>query len=103
MLSHPYLTHSNEAIVQSVSAFAPKKKIFSRTESSDTKIVVATGVQILGCNVFWDEIFQEFGMVMEPYLRKYFLNMEKEKAGEKAVKNKGGEIETKSQKDQQLV
>ena len=60
-LHHPYNTQLNEAMNQSVCAFAPKGKTFSTTESLDTRVGI-TGAQNVGYEIYWKEVFDAFGM-----------------------------------------
>ena len=75
MLAQPYTTQSNEAMNKSVSAFAPKGKTFSKTESLDTRVCIAAGIQILGHHDFWVLIFEDFGMTADGNLRKFLKGM----------------------------
>ena len=75
MLAHPYTTQSNEAMNKSVSAFAPKEKTFSKTESLDTRVGIAAGIQILGYHDFWVLIFEDYGMRTDDNLRKFLKRM----------------------------
>ena len=77
MLAHPYSTQSNEAINKSVSCFAPKAKTFLRTENLDTWLGIAAGIQVLGYEVFWDEVFHKFDLVMDDELRTFLRNLKK--------------------------
>ena len=52
MLHHSFSTKQKEAMNKSVSAFAPKGKTFSRTESLDTRVGIAAGIQVLGYELF---------------------------------------------------
>jgi len=59
-LQHEWDTQKNEAMNTSVSAYAPKNKTYSMTQSLDTRVAIAAGVQILGYYQFWKRIFSEF-------------------------------------------
>ena len=61
-LAHPFHTQCNEAMNQSVSCFAPKGKTFSKTESLDTRVAIAEGVQVLGYEFFWELIYADFDL-----------------------------------------
>ena len=79
MLHHPFSTQKNEAMNKSVSAFAPKGKTFSRTESLDTRVGVAAGIQVLGYELFWDKVFHAFDLVMDDKLRLFLRQLQKKK------------------------
>ena len=79
MLAHPYSTQSNEAMNKSVSCFAPKGKTFSRTESLDARVGIAGGIQVLGYEQFWQEIFEEVNMTLDDNLRAFLRNLQKRK------------------------
>ena len=83
MLAHPFSTQTNEAMNKSVSAFAPKGKTFSKTESLDARVAIAAGCQILGYEHFWEQIFEEFGIVMDPNLRSFLSSLETTKQKKK--------------------
>ena len=65
----------------SVSAFTPKSKTYSKTESLETRVTIAASVQILGYEGFWEAIYQDFGVTVDANLRKYLRNMDKKKEG----------------------
>ena len=44
MIAHPFSTQTNEAMNKSVSAFVPKGKMFSWTESLDTRVGIAAKI-----------------------------------------------------------
>ena len=60
MLHHLYDTHKNEAMNNSVAAYAPKSKTYSLTDSLLVRIAIASGVQILGYEKFWSGLFTAF-------------------------------------------
>ena len=64
---------------KSVSAFAPKGKTFSRTESLDTRVSVAAGIQVLGYEIFWEKVFDAFELVMDNKLRLFLRQLQKKK------------------------
>ena len=66
---------SNGAMNKSVSCFAPKGRTFSRTERLDTRVGIATGIEVLGYEVFWDEVFHKFDLVMDDGLRTFLRNL----------------------------
>ena len=65
MLMHPWSTQLNEALNNSISSYAPKTKMFCRTMSLRTRIVIAAVVQGLGYLAFWTRVFQELGITMD--------------------------------------
>ena len=67
-LQHNWDTQKNEAMNTSVSCYAPKNKTYSLTESLDTRVAIAAGVQILGYHDFWRRLFSEFNMEMDDNL-----------------------------------
>ena len=87
ILAHPFTTQTNEAMNKSVSTFAPKGKTLSKTESLDARVAIAAGCQILGYEYFWDQVFEEFGMVMDSNLRSYLRNLERKKQSKKNVRS----------------
>ena len=54
----------------SVSYYAPKNKTYSKTQSLDTRVAIAAGVQILGYLAFWMRVFTAFELDMDDNLRK---------------------------------
>ena len=60
---------------KSVSCFAPKGKTFSRTESLDTRVGIAGGIQVLEYEMFWAKIFEGFDMIMDNTLRSFLRNL----------------------------
>ena len=91
MLSHPYTTQKNESMNTSVASFAPKNKTYSKTESLDARVAIAAGIQILGYENFWAEIYDEFGLDMDDNLRQFFrkLQNKKDKKREVSESNEG--------------
>ena len=79
MLHHPYHTQRNESMNQSISSFAPKGKTYLCTESLDMRVMIAAGVQILEYELFWREIFQEFGISFDDNLSNYLKEMQRQK------------------------
>ena len=71
MLRHPWSTQSNEAMNQSVAAYAPKGKTYSLTNSLDTRVSIAGSIQIVGYYSFWDQVFHKLNIDMDPNLRKH--------------------------------
>jgi hypothetical protein len=97
MLHHPYHTQRNEAMNQSVSSFAPKGKTYSCTESLDARVMIAAGIQILGYEEFWKQIFEEFSIPFDDNLAQYLRQMQNKKDAKKA-KSKTKEGKTKRSK-----
>ncbi len=65
MLMHNWSTQLNEAMNNSVAAFAPKIKNFSGTLSLKTQVGIAAGVLALGYLDFWTQIFDKLGLEMD--------------------------------------
>ena len=78
-LRHTWSTQSNEAMNQSVAAYAPKGKTFSLTESLDTRVAIAGGIQIVGYETFWEHVFHAFDIDMDNNLRKHLATKDKYK------------------------
>ena len=78
----------------SVASFAPKSKTYSKTESLDSRVAIAAGIQILGYEIFWQEIYDEFGLEMDTNLRLFFrkLQQKKDKKPEMSGSNEGKSI-----------
>ena len=70
-LSHPYNTQYNKAMNNSVASFAPKGKTFDKTESLDARVVIVAGIQILGYELFWESIYDEFGLTFDNHLLEF--------------------------------
>ena len=75
-LHHSFSTQHSEAMNNSVSAFAPKGKTYSKTESLETRVAIAACVQILGYELFWELVYKDFGVSFDGNLRR---NMDKKK------------------------
>ena len=84
-LHHPYNTQLNEAMNQSVCAFAPKGKTFSTTESLDTRVGIAGAIQNVGYEIHWKEVFDAFGMECDGCVETFNNRMDIKKT----VKEKG--------------
>ena len=67
-LQHNWNTQKNEALNTSVSFYAPKNKTYSTTQSLDTRVAIAAGVQILGYSGFWCRVFEMFEMTVDDNL-----------------------------------
>ena len=63
----------------SVASFPRKSKTYSKTESLDSRVAIAAGIQILGYETFWQEIYDEFGLEMETNLRLFFRKLQQKK------------------------
>ena len=102
MLRHPWSTQTNEAMNQSVAAYAPKGKTFSLTDSLDTRVLIAGSIQIVGYFTFWDQVFRKLNIVMDPNLRKHLHSKDriKKKKSDKQKTKEGkklrGEKSTRS-------
>ena len=102
MLHHDYDTQKNEALNNSVAAYAPKNKTFSLTNSLQCRVSIAAGVQILGYEDFWSQVFISFGLDLDSNQRQSFRNRDTKKKNAKArCQTKNGKIlrgRTKSEK-----
>ena len=78
-LRHTWSTQTNEAMNQSVAAYAPKGKTFSLTSSLDTCVAIAAGIQVLGYLQFWELIFGTLDVHMDANLRKHLQSKDKHK------------------------
>ena len=78
-LAHPYSTQFNEAMNHSLSAFAPKGKTFSKTQSLDTRVAIADCTQIVGYERFWEFIFDELAVTFDDNLRFYLRTTDRKK------------------------
>ena len=65
MLMHSWSTQINEAMNNSVAAYAPKIKNFLGTLSLRTRVGIAAGVLALGYHQFWEWIFVVLGIEMD--------------------------------------
>ena len=94
MLRHPWSTQTNEAMNQSVAAYAPKGKTFSLTDSLDTRVSIAGSIQIVGYFKFWDQVFRKLNIVMDPNLRKHLQSRDriKKKKSEKQKTKEGNKL-----------
>ena len=79
MLHHPYDTQKNEALNNSVAAYAPKSRTYSLTNSLLCRVSIVAGVQILGYASFWSNVFSEFGLDLDSNLRHSLLARDKRK------------------------
>ena len=79
MLAHPYATKSNEVMNKSVVGFPSKDKTFSKTESLDTRVNIATGTQVLGYHDFCMLIIDKFGISADENLRHFLKLMQAKK------------------------
>ena len=84
-LSHRFSTQHNEAMNHSVSAFAPKGKTYSKTKALEMRVAIAACVQILGYELFWQAIYEEFGLSLDDNLRTYLRKMDKDKQRKKEL------------------
>ena len=86
-LRHPWSTQANEAINQSVAAYVPKGKIYSLTNSLDTRVCIAGSIQILGYLTFWTRVFHELHIDMDLHLCKHLQSKDEVKK-KKSIKQK---------------
>jgi hypothetical protein len=78
-LAHPWHTQRNEAMNQSVSAFAPKGRTYSLTASLDCRVALAAGTQIVGYEQLWRLIFAAFHLDFDEDIASYLRQMDVEK------------------------
>ena len=76
MLHHPWSTQPNEALNRSVSAFAPKDRTFSKTESLRTRIDIAGAIRNVGNEEFIRRIFSKLGLNFDPNLKKFLRSID---------------------------
>ena len=79
MLHHKYDTQKNEALNNSVAAYAPKSRTYSLTNSLLCRVSIAAGISILGYEMFWDEVFMVFGIDLDSNLRCSLRNRDSKK------------------------
>ena len=103
MIAHPFSTQTNKAMNKSVSAFAPKGKTFSRTESLDTRVGMAGAIQVLGYEVFWDKVFTIFGLILDDNLRLYLRSLQRKKERKREIaRSKTGKSRRSRQRTEKL-
>ena len=64
-LCHAWSTQKNEAMNNSVNAYAQKGKTYSLTTSLDTRVAIAAATQVLGYHSFWKRIFKAFSIELD--------------------------------------
>ena len=79
-LQHSFSTQRNEAMNQSVASYAPKGKTYSLTDSLDTRVCIAGGIQIHGYAGLWSKIFGAFQIELDDNLRKHLESRDRTKA-----------------------
>ena len=79
-LQHSFSTQQNEAMNQSVASYAPKGKTYSLTDSLDTHVCIAGGIQILGYVGLWSKILSAFDIELDNNLRKHLESRDVAKA-----------------------
>jgi len=84
MLAHRWSTQLNEAMNNSVQAYAPKTKNFSGTISLRTRVGIAAGILALGYEAFWTLVFRELKVEMDTDFRSTLQARDKKKAGKRA-------------------
>ena len=78
-LAHPWHTQKNEAMNQTVSAFAPKGRAYSLTASLDCRVALAAGTQIVGYEALWKLIFAAFHLDFDEDITSYLRQMDADK------------------------
>ena len=79
-LHHPWHTQRNEAMNQSVSAFAPKGKTYSLSTSLDSRVGIAAGVRNVGYKTLWSTLFSSFRLTFDSDLDSYLTDMDTSKS-----------------------
>ena len=86
-------TQPNEAMNNSVAAFAPKTKNFSGTLSLRTRVAIAAGVMALGYEIFWTQVLDELGIEMDAVFRSSLQSRDRKKDKKrKRQKSKVGKL-----------
>ena len=98
-LRHKWPTQGNEALNNSVNAYAPKGRTYSLTASLDTRVAIVGGVQVVGYYYFWKKVFNALDLDMDANLRKHLQAKDKKKKGkstrQKSKEGKKKRAETK--------
>ena len=81
MLHHPYDTQKNEALNNSVASYAPKSRTYSLTNSLLCRVSIVAGIQIQGYEVFWSDVFSEFGVDLDSNLRRSLKARDQKRKG----------------------
>ena len=87
MLQHSWSTQKNEAMNNSVAAYAPKVKNFSGTLSLKTRVGIAAGVLALGYFRFWNRVFDALHLDMDSVFATALKARDKKKT-QKRVRQK---------------
>ena len=92
MLHHLWSTQLNEAMNNSVGAYASKTKNYCRTLSLQTRVAIAAGVMCVGYLELWTRIFNEVGLNMDNVFASSLRARDKKKynkdTGQKSKKGK---------------
>ena len=86
-LCHPWSTQKNEAMNNSVNAYAAKGKTYSLTTSLDTRVAIAAATQVLGYHQLWTQIYNAFDIELDGNLSSHLRSRDKVKKGR--AKRKG--------------
>ena len=93
MLCHTWSTQLNEAMNNSVSAYAPKTKNFGGTLSLKTRVGIAAAVMALGYYQFWSRVYEKLGLDMDDVYKASLLARDKKKYQKrKKQKSTGGKL-----------
>ena len=93
MLCHAWSTQLNEAMNNSVSAYAPKTKNFGGTLSLKTRVGIAAAVMALGYYQFWSRVYKKLGLDMDDVFKASLLARDKKKSQKKKrQKSTGGKL-----------
>ena len=73
MLDHQKHTCLNEALNNSVAAFAPKNRFFSGTNSLEARVRMTAGINIKGHFLFWYEVLKQMRITMTKLLEAVLI------------------------------
>ena len=98
MLHHPWTTQANEALNRSVSAYAPKDRTYSKTESLMTRVDIAAAIHNVGHETFWRRIFRVLNLHFDDNLVRFLrsLDVRKQKQKLRAATKEGKSRRSKS-------
>ena len=84
MLNNKHTTQTNEAMNNSVCAYAPKGRTYSSTTSLDCRVAIAGCVQIMGYKSLWKRLFPFFNLPLDATFAKELTKRDKRKADQSA-------------------
>ena len=71
-MHHHFTTQPSESLNMRAAEVAPKWKNYSRTEALDYRIDMVVGQHNMGCEEYYDHVFDDAGIVLEEELAKTF-------------------------------